>query len=101
MGQAGSADLPDGTSEIFFPTGLDSPNHVEVAAENRLCAHGVLGLSPNAFAIPCPRSVTIKIRPSGGRDGEGYSSFGVDDARINRLIHWRRNVGQMLVKLKY
>jgi hypothetical protein len=34
-------DTPDGTSGIFSPTGLDSPNHVEVAGENRRGAHGV------------------------------------------------------------
>ena len=39
MGRAGSADLPDGTSGIFSSTGLDRANHVEVAVENRLCAH--------------------------------------------------------------
>jgi hypothetical protein len=29
MGQAGSADLPDGKSEIFFRGGLDRANHVD------------------------------------------------------------------------
>ena len=31
-GRAGSADLPDGTSEIFLRGGLDDPNHFEMSA---------------------------------------------------------------------
>ena len=37
-GRAGSADLPDGLSEIFFRTGLDDPNRVEIAARKPLFA---------------------------------------------------------------
>ena len=32
-GRAGSADLPDGLSGIFFRAGLDRPNHVEMLKE--------------------------------------------------------------------
>ena len=35
MARAGSADLPDGESKIFFAEGLDDPNHVEISAQNR------------------------------------------------------------------
>ena len=49
MGRAGSADLPDGESGIFFPAGLDRPNHVEFSAENRLCAHLVSGKRGSSF----------------------------------------------------
>jgi hypothetical protein len=34
-GRAGKADLPDGESEIFFQTGLDDPNQLEMAVKNR------------------------------------------------------------------
>src|SRR5260370_14835831 len=39
MARAGSADLPDGESEIFFWRGLDRANQLEIAREIRLCAH--------------------------------------------------------------
>jgi hypothetical protein len=39
MGRAGSADLPDGESEIFFEMGLDRANQIEMLQEIRLCAH--------------------------------------------------------------
>src|SRR5260370_8748110 len=39
MERAGSADLPDGESEIFFWRGLDRANQLEIAREIRLCAH--------------------------------------------------------------
>jgi len=32
--------LPDGASKIFFTTGLDRGNQLEVAAENSFCARG-------------------------------------------------------------
>ena len=35
MAQAGSPDLPDGLSEIFFQAGLDDPNQLEMAVKNR------------------------------------------------------------------
>jgi hypothetical protein len=37
--QAGSADLPDALSEIFFREGLDRANHVDAAEEISLNAH--------------------------------------------------------------
>jgi hypothetical protein len=40
-GRAGSADLPDGGSEIFFPKGLDDPNHLEIAAQIKIYAQRI------------------------------------------------------------
>jgi hypothetical protein len=40
-GRAGSADLPDGGSEIFFPEGLDDPNHVEITAQIKFYAQRI------------------------------------------------------------
>jgi hypothetical protein len=41
MGQANSADLPDGLSEISFAERLDSPNQFEMPAKISLCAHWI------------------------------------------------------------
>jgi hypothetical protein len=41
MAQAGSADLPDGLSEIFFRKGLDHPNQLEMSCKIRLRAHRI------------------------------------------------------------
>src|SRR5258708_11822181 len=68
MGRAGSADLPDGESEIFFPTGLDRANHVEVAAENRLCEHVVLAAEADYS------SKETRESGSAGRSTGGLSS---------------------------
>jgi hypothetical protein len=40
-GRTGSADLPDGLSEIFLREGLDDPNQLEMFAKNRLFAHRI------------------------------------------------------------
>jgi hypothetical protein len=55
-GRAGSADLPDGTSEIFFARGLDNPNHVEISAQIRFYAQRILRsfvIERRGMRIPC------------------------------------------------
>jgi hypothetical protein len=41
MGQAGSADLFDGQSEISLSEGLDDPNHLEIAEQIKFYAQRI------------------------------------------------------------
>src|ERR1700730_4460354 len=51
MARAGSADLPDGESEIFLREGLDDPNHFEISAQIEVYAHRTFPRSNSAKIV--------------------------------------------------
>jgi rhodanese-related sulfurtransferase len=73
-GGTGATGLPDVTSEIFLPAGLDDPNQLEIARKIRFCAQRFFA-PRNAFSRSRRTKMIKLICPSGNRRRDAAKSL--------------------------